>query len=159
MPSWEKNSTVGPSLQMDKSGQEFATALAASCRGIDILQFCILPRYFDLISARKWITLHLVFIFTRTRRNTTHPYGTAFKTFVVVKIFSFLYLSISRTRVVEAAYLDGQEYLLYKRPRRPKSQIWNEVFPNSDLKWGLQMRWLKVRGLVKLLWLVTGKQW
>jgi hypothetical protein len=47
---------------MDKSGQEFA-ALAASCRGIDILQFCILPTYFDFVSGRKWISLHLTIYF------------------------------------------------------------------------------------------------
>jgi hypothetical protein len=66
-------------------------------------------------------------------------------------IFSFQYVYSSRTRVVEAADLDGQECRLWNRPRRPESQIWNEVFKNSGLKWGLQMRWLKGRGLVKLL--------
>jgi hypothetical protein len=51
-----------------------------------------------------------------------------------------------RMRALPAAtYLDGQECGLYKWPCCPKSQIWNEVFKRSDLKWSLQMRWLKVR--------------
>jgi len=76
-----------------------------------------------------------------------------------------------RMRALQAAtYLDGQECGLYKWPpiwmakkvgstsvvqkvrsemRSSKSQIWNEVFKWGDSK----------LGFVRLLWLVTEKQW
>jgi hypothetical protein len=143
------------------NGQKW-TRVRCTCRFLPLysyITFLYSPKIFwlRLRTQMNFPTLSLYVHLYMTKHKPSAQYGVLRP--LMYLIFSFQYLYSSRTRVVEAAYLDGQECRLYKRPRRPESEIWNQVFKNSDLKWGLQMRWLNIRGLVKLLWLVTGKHW
>jgi len=131
------------------NGQKWTRVRCCTCNFLPrywYITFLYCPKICWLrLHTRKWISLHLVFIFTCTRWNTTHPHSTAFKTFDVFKFFPYC------TCIVQGRVLWRQPIWMAKNAvstsghvvqkvrsemRSSKTQIWNEVFKLGDSKLG-----------------------